>query len=79
MENSSEKDEISKIQAVDKTNLKDSSISWLTLPKVFSCVIIVGYGAFLVYMLGTVSALNQTARGHPNLKDGVCFVPRASG
>jgi hypothetical protein len=22
---------------------------------------------------------NQTARGHPNLKDGVCFGPRASG
>ena len=26
---------------------------------------------------GLGSAINQTARGHPTLKDGVCFGPRA--
>ena len=42
-------------QSVEKTSSNDVILSWLTLPNVIACLIIVGYGVFLIYMLRMVS------------------------
>ncbi len=50
-------------------------IEWVDNPLSLACK----YGYTLIYneFSRTKPASNQTARGHPTLKDGVCFGPRA--
>jgi hypothetical protein len=59
MVDSPKENEGGKVQTGENANLMDQFKSWLTLPNVIACLIIVGYGGFLIYMLGTVSTLNE--------------------
>jgi hypothetical protein len=47
-------------QSAEKTSSNDVILSWLTLPNIVACLIIVGYGVFLIYMLRMVSVPEET-------------------
>jgi uncharacterized membrane protein YsdA (DUF1294 family) len=56
MANSSESSETVQDKTSEKADPKNISTSWLTLTNVIACLIIFGYGGFMIYMLGEVSA-----------------------
>jgi hypothetical protein len=60
MSKSSDKGNGVQAQPVEKTSMKDAAVSWLTLPNIVACLIIVGYGVFLIYMLRMVSVPEET-------------------
>jgi hypothetical protein len=55
MPESSGKGDEAQAKPAEKTSTKDATISWLTLPNIVACIIIVGYVVFLIYMMRMVS------------------------
>ena len=60
MPESSGKGDEAQAKPADKTSTKDATISWLTLPNIVACIIIVGYVVFLIYMMRMVSVPEET-------------------
>jgi hypothetical protein len=55
MPDSSGKGDEVQAKPAEITSTKDAAVSWLTLPNIVACLIIVVYGVFLIYMLRMVS------------------------